>query len=40
MSYNLNKNPLEEMLIMEWTTPGFEEFCVNCEIGRYSNATV
>jgi len=40
MSYNSDKNWLEEKMHMEWTTPGFEEFCVNCEIGRYSNATV
>jgi hypothetical protein len=36
----MGKHRLEETMIMEWTTPGFEEFCVNCEIGRYSNATV
>jgi len=23
---------------MEWTTPEFEEVCLNCEINSYANA--
>lgn len=23
---------------MEWTKPGFEEICLNCEISSYANA--
>jgi coenzyme PQQ precursor peptide PqqA len=28
----------EESLLMEWTTPQFEEICLNCEINTYASA--
>jgi coenzyme PQQ precursor peptide PqqA len=31
--------PEREMgIIMEWTTPAFEEICLNCEINSYASA--
>jgi len=25
---------------MQWTTPAFEEVCLNCEINSYASATL
>ena len=34
--FRVHVGPLGE--IMEWTTPAFEEVCLNCEINSYASA--
>jgi coenzyme PQQ precursor peptide PqqA len=34
------ENYLERSSIVEWTTPKFEEVCLNCEINSYASAAM
>jgi coenzyme PQQ precursor peptide PqqA len=34
----LKPSTTEEITTMEWTSPKFEEICLNCEINCYANA--
>jgi len=36
--FNLIKHHYHKEKAMEWTTPKFEEICLNCEINSYANA--
>lgn len=35
---SINSSPDQKERTMEWTSPQFEEICLNCEINCYANA--
>jgi coenzyme PQQ precursor peptide PqqA len=38
--WKLTYNGRKGEMIMEWTTPAFEEVCLSCEVACYSNPEI